>query len=95
MVKKNKKLLITLARIDVYLIVTPSLLQYQHLALHFLPPFDFDLEEPLVFSPLSFDQPLATMASSADVLMLDFLHTSSDKRAPTKDSSFNESAVLN
>ena len=69
-------------------------MQYQHLALQFLLPFDFDLEEPLVFYPLSFDRPLATMASGAYVSMLDFLHTSSDKRAPTTDSSFNESAVL-
>ena len=59
-----------------------------------MPPLDFDLEEPLSFSPLSFDLPLATMAFGEEVSILDFLHNSSDKRAPTTNSNFNELAVL-
>jgi hypothetical protein len=68
-------------------------LQCQHFALHFF-PFDLDLEDPLGFSPPPFERPLATMASDAAVLVLDFLRTSSDRRAPTTDSNFKESALL-
>jgi len=62
-------------------------------SLHFF-PFDFDLDNPLIFSPLSFYRSLAIMAFVATVSVLDFLRTSSYKRAPTIDSNFKESIVL-
>ena len=68
----------------------PDLPLYQHFS--FL--FDLDLYVPIYFSPLSLDQPLTTNASDVKVSILDFLHTSSNKKVPTTYSKRRVSIVL-